>query len=150
MSDFFGNDAGADNLVLDLTDVKESTGGFEALPAGVYEAVVDNVEFKTSSNGNPMLSFQFSITEAPYTNRKVFTNMVLNNPTGVSILKKTLVRLLPDTDLSKFSPQKFADEGAAIGIPCRLKLKITTYNGKKQNNVSEVLAAAAGGSFLDF
>lgn len=152
MEDLFGGNnyaADADNLVLNLADVEEKSAGFEALPAGIYEAVIEGTEFKTSANGNPMIAWQFTITEAPYTNRRIFTHTVLNNPTGVSILKKILVRVLPDQDLTGFKPASFCDNGVAIGMPCRLKLKIKVYKGERRNEVSEVLAATSGGSFLD-
>lgn len=135
-------------LVLDLGGVDENKPAFEAMPPGTYPAVVDNVEFKESSTGNPMLSWTFTITDAEYENRKVFFHTVLNKDAGLASLKRTLIRVLPDFPLGQFNPQSFADEGIAIGRDCRVKLNVRPYNGEKRNNVQDVLAPETGGDFL--
>lgn len=158
MNDEFGMNLGgddyqadADNLVMNLTDVNENGGGFEVLPAGVYGAIIENVEFKISTNGgNPMLAWQFSVTDAPYENRKLFYHTVLNKDLGVANLKKILTRVCAGhVDLTNFQPKTFAEEGIACGLACQLKVKIKPYQGEQRNNVAEVLAPADGGSFID-
>lgn len=141
----FGED---DGMVLDLDDVDESMPAFQALPPGVYDAIVENVEFGKSKKLNPMLTWTFTLTGEEYKNRKMFYHNTLNSEAGVSGLKRTLVRLLPDGNFSKFSPKQFADEGIALGAECRLKLNVKPYNGERRNNVVDVLAPAADGGFL--
>lgn len=142
--------AQADNLVLNLADVDESKASFEALPAGVYNAVIENVEYGLSQNGgNPMLSWEFKITDAEYENRKMFYHTVLNKELGIASLKKLLIRVCPDVEMSAFNPQQFADNGVALGLPCQLKVKIRPYQGEKRNQVQDVLAPVGdAGSFL--
>lgn len=143
------NYSGSDeNLVLDLTDVNENAG-FEAIPAGTYDAIVDSVEFGDSSAGNPMITWKFKLTEEPYGNRTVFYHTVLNTDLGKANLKKTLVRVCPDINLAEFNPGKFCNEGEPLGLPCKIKLKIQLYKGEKRNQVKEVLAGEAAGGFLD-
>lgn len=137
-----------ENFVMDLTDVNEKAG-FEAIPAGVYDAIVDSAEFGDSSKGSPMITWKFKLTDPTYNNRGVFYHTVLNTDLGKANLKKTLMRVCPDLDLGNFSPSKFCNEGEALGLPCRVKLKIQMYQGEKRNSVQEVLAAEASGSFLD-
>lgn len=143
-----GYEDGDDGIVIDLDDVDESMPSFVALPPGIYNAVVENVEYGPSKAGNPMLTWTFTLTDEQYKNRKMFYHNTLNKEAGIAGMKRTLVRLLPGLSFSNFKPKLFADEGTAIGAECRLKLNVKPYLGEKRNNVVDVLASAAGG-FLD-
>lgn len=136
------------NLVLDLSGVDEKAGGFECMPKGNYEAIVDDCEFGTSSKGAPMITWKFKVTEEPYNKRMLFYYTVLNQDFGLAALKKTLIALGLDIDWANFNPQEFADEGEAIGLPLKVKVGIQKYEGEKRNNVKEVLASSEGGDFL--
>lgn len=147
-----GSDAGG--LVFDLTDVKENQG-FEVMPKGNYPAVVDELEFGDSSTGNPMFTAKFKITEGEFEGRVVYDYWVLGGKGadfGLGKLKKFLSRIMPETDLSNFNPQTFADEGSAIGRELVVSLKIQTqkkgdYKGEKRNQVADILAPSTG-SFI--
>lgn len=142
-------------LVLNLSDVEESSG-FELLPRGTYSAIVESAEFTESRNGNPMLAITYSITDPEYENRKLFDYIVLGGEGlkfGLAKLKKFLVRVCPDVDITSFNPQKFAEEGIAIGRECQVKVRIQTqksgeYKGEKRNQVVDVLPPNNSGSFL--
>lgn len=167
MSDFLNNGADfnlggnagvtatADNggFVFDLTGVEENAGGFEVLPKGKYDAVVDELEFGESKAGNPMITVKYAITTPEYENRIIFDYWVLGGGKaaefGLAKLKKFLVRVCPDVDLSAFNPQSFADQGTAVGRLCTLSLGIQTqksgeYKGEKRNTVKDVEAQAVG------
>lgn len=137
------------NLTLNLEDVNEKAGGFEALPKGTYDAVVDDVEFGDSSKGSPMLTWKFRIDHEEYGKRTMYFYTVLDQPFGLSNLKKTILNLGMEIDMAEFDPAEFADTGDAIGLPCQLKIGIQKYEGEKRNNIKEVLPAAEGG-FGDF
>ena len=138
-----------DNMVLDLNDVDESAPTYAVLPVGIYDAVVENAEFGPSSNNNPMISWTFKIIDPQYEGRFLFYHTTLHTDQGRARLKRMLLRLYTDLDLSKFNPRKFCDEGEGLGMPCRVKVKIGRYQGEKRNNVTDVLAAAEEGSFMD-
>lgn len=138
-----------DNLVLDLNGVNEESE-FEALPNGIYNCIVDSAEFGDSSSGNPMITWKFAVTDEPYKKRLLFYHTVLHTDLGKAALKKILLRVVPDADLSSFSPKGFCDEGVAIGLPCRVRTKIELYKNKKKNTVKEVLAPEEGGFMSDF
>jgi hypothetical protein len=72
---------------LNLTNAK----GFEPLPAGEYRVVVDSVVAKDSKQGNPMLSWTFTVLDEDFANRKLFANHVLNNDIALSRLRAALV-----------------------------------------------------------
>jgi hypothetical protein len=144
------NDENFDNMVLNLDEVSEELPKFEAIPPGTYNAIVENVTFGPSQNsGSPMLTWEFRITDPAYENRKLFFHTVLNKEFGVKMLKRTLLRICPDIDLSNFSPKAFAETGAALGLPCRLKVTVRTYQGEKRNNVKEVLPPEGADEFFD-
>jgi len=146
--DLTADDNTQDNLVLNLEDAKETT--FEALPPGVYNCVIENVEFGNSSNGNPMLTWVFKVTDPLYEGRFLYNHTTLNNDVGLGRLKKLLTRVLPDIDISEFKPRQFCDEGSALGSPCRVKVRVRMYQGEKRNNVQDVLPPQeSGSSFLD-
>lgn len=138
-----------DNFVLNLEEVSEELPKFEAMPSGVYNAIVENVTFGPSQNGNnPMLTWEFRVTDPPYENRKLYFHTVLNSEFGVKMLKRTLLRVCPDVDMANFSPRAFAETGAALGLPCRLKVTIRPYQGERRNNVKEVLPPQGADEFF--
>lgn len=136
------------NLTLDLDNVSEKQGTFEALPKGTYDAVVDDVEFGDSSKGSPMLTWKFRVDHEEYGKRTFFFYTVLDQEFGKAALKRTILALDLDVNMANFDPAEFADEGEAIGLPCQVKLGIQKYEGEKRNNVKEVLAAAEDDGFL--
>ena len=145
-----------ESMVFNLDDV--STPSFEVIPKGTYPAIIDEFEFTTSqASGNPMIKVVYQITDGEFAERKLFDYFVLAGEGAkwaMPRLKQLLVRVVPEIDISKFNPAKFADEGTIINRPCQIKVNINTqksgeYKGEKRNQIREVLAAAdAGGSFL--
>lgn len=143
--------AGADeeSMVLNLDEVNENPE-FEVLAPGVYDCVIENTEFGKSSNGNPMITWIFKVTDPQYAGRLLYNHTTLNNEVGLGRLKKILARVLPHVSLAEFRPREFCDSGDALGYPCRVKVRIRPYEGKKRNNVQDVLAPAdTGAGFLD-
>lgn len=137
-----------ENLVLNLDNVEESKG-FEALPKGKYDAVVDDCEFGESSKGSPMITWKFKLDSEEYGKRTLYYYTVLDQSFGLSNLKKTLIALGIDIDFAAFNPAEFCDAGEAIGIPVTLNVGIQKYEGEKRNTVKEVLPAEEAGSFMD-
>ena len=130
-----------DDLILDMESVAELK--FEALPAGSYNARVDDVEFKRSAkNNHPMLAIKFVLTDEEFKGRKLFTNLVLNNEFGLGRLKNYLLRLLPEINMKQFNVR--TDGNQLIGCDCILKVKQKMYEGEWTNDVKDVLAPASG------
>jgi hypothetical protein len=101
------------------------------------------------------MSVTYSVTDPEYANRKLFDYWVLKgdgSEFGLAKLKKFLVRVCPEVELTTFNPQKFSDEATGVGRDCRLSVKIQTqkkgdYKGEKRNQVADVLAPE-GNSFM--
>lgn len=140
-------------LVFDLSAVEEKT--FEVIPKGTYDAVVDELDFGNSKAGNAMITIKYSLTSPEVENRVIFDYWVLAGngaEFGQAKVKKFLVRVCPEVDLTSFNPQAFSDTGDAVGRQCRLTLGIQVqkqgdYKGEKRNTVKDILAVEAG-SFL--
>jgi hypothetical protein len=142
-------------LVFDLADVKEDSG-FEIIPKGNYQAIVDELELtESSTSGAPMFAAKFKITEGEFEGRVVFDYWVLGGKGaefGLGKLKKFLTRVCPEIPLGNFNAQAFSDEGVAIGRELVVSLKIQTqkkgdYKGEKRNQVADILAPSMN-SFL--
>ena len=140
-----------ESMVLNLADVDESLPKYEALPAGTYDAQVQDVVYERSKNNNPMLTWVLRVTTPEYEGRLLFTHFVLNSEAGKSRLKRALLAVCPDVDMTTFNPKKFADEGVALERPCRVKVRVRPYQGERRNQVTEILPPADGGGtgFLD-
>jgi hypothetical protein len=153
--------------LLNLSDADDS--GFDALPAGSYDAEVYEVTMKETKGsdgaklpaGTPMLNVQFRITDEEYENRRVFRTYIIA-PEKIGN-KKYEHKAKMDGMLVRFflaigyTPDEVKDEGGfdpdfedMKGRACRVVLGQKEYNGEIQNevkgvkNVSEETADAAG------
>lgn len=124
-------------LPLDFTGVAEK---LSALPPGNFPAIIENVEEKTSSTGNPMLLFTFRITAGPHAERKVFQNYSLT-PEALWKLYQTL-RNLGFTE-EELAGQFELDPNELINLECTLVLKPSEYQGRVTHKVATVLPAGA-------
>lgn len=141
-----GDNSGAD--VLDLSDVPDNIE-FEVWPSGLYDAVVDDVEYGRSQRSNsPMLTWKLQVNRGDGKTRILYYYTTLSGD-GLSRTKRSLVRVAPDIDLRNFVPQ---DAGLLLsGKYCQAKVKVSTYEGSRRNQVSDILPAREGqtDSFLD-
>jgi hypothetical protein len=70
-------------LGINLNDVtpQEERGEYTAIPAGVYNALVLEVDLRTTKAGTGQyLSCKFQILDTPYDRRYVWSNLNVNNP----------------------------------------------------------------------
>ena len=68
------------------------------IPAGKYEVKVDNIEAKTSSKGNPMVSIQFRILAGKFEKSCIFYNGVFHEDWMRHRVAKMLSDLIADGD----------------------------------------------------
>lgn len=144
-------------MTFDLSGVNDSVA-FEVLPKGVYNAIIEELEFTRSQSSNdPMLHATYSITDGEFENRKIHDYYMLAGKGAeysMPRLKQLLTRVCPEVSLNSFNPQQFADSGVAINRMCQLELRVQTqkkgeYKGEKRNSVREILPSSSmGGSFL--
>lgn len=64
----------------------EPNTGFDAIPAGKYEALIVDSEMRpTKSGSGEYLYLTFQITEGDFKNRKLWTRLNLNNPNEMAV-----------------------------------------------------------------
>lgn len=149
---------------LNLNNLKGADAkGFEAIPAGAYDAVVyeaGHVAVKEGSEGSlppgtDGIKVQFKIDGGEYDNRRVFTNYWLA-PKGHekkqvmdNILASFLVAIGFDED-DVTSGKLDIEYEDLVGRECRVTVGTQTYNGAVTNNVKGVRprAEATAGSAL--
>ncbi len=152
-----GGEIQDDSLVLDLGGVEEDQPEFELIPAGTYDAIIENAEYKKSkASGNPMISWTFRLSQPPYEGRLMFYHTVLNKDSGLRRLKRLLLRCVPEIEMGEFKPAQFCDEGIALNRPCRIKIRVATRKNRDTgrseptNQITDVLGPSEEAtSYLD-
>jgi hypothetical protein len=135
-----------DGLVFNLDDVDENAGT-RPLPPGVYDAVVDGIEFSRSQrSNNPMWTWTFRVQDSESGRERVVFFHTTFTEDGVGRLKKTLKTINPEMDLRAIRPTEPPTE--LLELPCRLRIRNRMYDGSMRNNVSAVMPPASGGDFL--
>lgn len=132
------------SLVIDLGNIEESK--FEAIPKGIYNAEVDQVDYQLSKNsGAPMFQFVFTIEGGEYAGRKLFFYTSFS-PKALSGTKTALLRIDPLIFNGPFKPQEIAETGALLGKKVRIKVVPDEYNGEVRARIQTILAAAVTGA----
>jgi len=142
--------AEGETFVVDLDNVDENAQ-YALLPRGKYPATIESCEFNISqSGGNPMWSLQLVVDEGEYEGSKLFSHIVWGGK-AIPRSKKTMTKVAPDV-LEQF-PCDVADPEIyeqMIGIQLTAQVDIRPYDGRKTNNVKDLLAReGTGESFLD-
>jgi hypothetical protein len=82
--------AGLDDAYVDAPD----EDGFDAIPDGTYQAVIDRVELKRSkTSGRKMLEWELKILGPSHAGRKVWKYTLLETPENVAWAKKDFRRV---------------------------------------------------------
>jgi len=130
----------------DATKVEPAGEGYDALPAGSYQAVIVHSESKKTKAGDgEYLKLQLKIEGPTHAGRVVFDNLNLRNPSdqAVAIAKGTLSSICRAVNV--LSPKDSSDlhgKTLTVRIGCR------EYNGQVQNEVKGYGPAEAGGHMI--
>lgn len=139
-------------MKIDFSDVQS---GFEPLPEGEYEAIINRVEVRESkSSDNDYLNFEFKITEDEYEERLLWGIRSLS-PKALGFLKDWLVALdvideddeidIEWADDVDITPQ----EGPLLtspelqGMACIVTVTNEVYEGRERNRIDSLRAAEA-------
>jgi hypothetical protein len=133
-----------EDITLNLTGVNENQT-YKPIPPGTYDAIVFDSQFgRSNRSNNPMITWQFAVVGGEHENRKLYQHTVITEQ-GLPRLKKLLLRLAPEMDLSQFNPR--TDPQKLVGRPCRIVVGVRPYQGEIRNEVKDVQPAPQG-SFL--
>lgn len=139
--DFSAGEGG--EVTVDLNNVEDSS--FEVLPKGMYNCVVDSLEFEYSQNsGNPMWSWVLEVEDGEFAGRKLFFHTVWAGK-GLPITKRVISRVCPELLSGPFNPEQVAAEGNIVGRRVKARVAIRKFEGENRNNVRDLFAADEGG-----
>lgn len=120
------------------TEGVEVQQGFEPLPVGWYNAMVDETEIKPTKAGDgAYLRARYTILDGPAVNRKVFQNYNIRNPSEIAekIGKGQLAAALLAMGIPAI--QQSTDE--MHGKPLKIKLKIVTDDSGQYEPQNEIV-----------
>lgn len=113
-------------LSFDATTVSPSES-IEAIPAGWYNAQIDQSEMKPTKDGaGAYLELRFSVLDGQFANRKVFTRLNLRNanPVAQEIAYKQLSAICHATGVMQVQ-----DSQQLHGCPLKIKVKVRAASG---------------------
>lgn len=136
-------------------DFSEVESGFEPLPEGEYEAVIERIEVRESkSSDNDYLNWEFRVTEDDYEDRRVWGLRSLS-PKALGFLKDWLVDLgvIEEDDEVELEWADDVDitptEGPLLtspelhGMACTIVVTNEVYEGRERNRVNTIRASEA-------
>lgn len=134
----------------------EVEGGFEPVPEGTYEVMVEEVEVRESrSSDNNYLNWRFRILDEEYEGRFLW-NITSLSERALFRLKEVFLALdviaeddeisidwEDDVDITTSSGPRLV-EPEVEGLACALVVRIEPYEGKDRNRVTAILPAGEG------
>lgn len=130
----------------DASKVEPAGQGYEALPAGKYQAVIVHSESKKTKLGDGQyLKLQIQIEGPTHAGRVVFDNLNLMNPSAkaVEIAKGTLSSICRAVNV--MSPSNSSE---LHGKPLTVRIGCREYNGQVQNEVKGYGPAEPSGHMI--
>lgn len=138
-------------LNFDASTVSPSES-IEAIPAGWYNAQIDQSEMKPTKDGSgAYLELRFSVLDGQYANRKVFTRLNLRNgnPVAQEIAYKQLSAICHATGVMQVQ-----DSQQLHGRPLKIKVKVRAATGDYEasneissfKNINEQVDGPVGGA----
>lgn len=131
-------------LNFDANAIQPDTS-FEPIPAGWYNAVIDESEMKPTRDGSgAYLALRFNIIDGQYAGRKVFTRLNLRNqnPVAQDIAQKQLSTICHAVNVLNVQ-----DSSQLHALPMQIRVKVTndpTGQYDPSNEISGYKAVGAG------
>jgi hypothetical protein len=127
-------------VTVDFSAVPE----YEPLPSGTYQVVIDHVELRTGKDsGQPYLNFDLVVSEeGEFEGRHLFTTGSLAEKSlwHTKAVMKSL-GVLPEDEIMNLEVDDesgFVLEPEMSGLPAIAEVVLGTYQGRKQNNVTDL------------
>jgi len=127
----------AAQILADGFDVKKgSVSDFEDLPEGTYEALLENVEWRTSDSGFEWLSLQYEILSEGFEGKKFFGMISFNNERFLNMNIKLALRVAGAVGVELSAddfetPETSLVEAFQDGLGMEVDLKLTNWENKK-------------------
>jgi hypothetical protein len=114
---------------------------YEIIPQGEYRVQVTDTETKESKSGKPMLGLTFEIVEGDYENRKLFSNLMLDDPKALWRTRRDLGVLLGTSDLEgqfDFNTEDLIGAEAIAKVTHRVWKESDGGDGEARPNVQKL------------
>jgi len=127
----------AAQILADGFDVKKgAVSDFEDLPEGTYEALLENVEWRTSDSGFEWLSLQYEILSEGFEGKKFFGMISFNNERFLNMNIKLSLRVAGAVGVELSAddfetPETSLVEAFQDGLGMEVDLKLTNWENKK-------------------
>lgn len=133
----------------------EVSGGFDPVPEGTYEVIIEKVEVRDSkSSDNDYLNWEFRITDEEYEGQRLW-NITSLSPKALFRLKEDLLTLgvIEEDEEVELEWEEDVDitqsEGPRLlfpeveGLACCVQVRNEVWEGKERNKVAAVLEAGS-------
>lgn len=134
------NDMDDDEFFVDFGDVPEASG-FEAIPRGRYDVIVDQVELKDSNSSEyKYLNWQLSVADGPFAKRKLWY-VTSFHPESAPMMRRVLASAGVPAGV-KFKVDrgsKLLLEPDVVGLAGVAKVGTRVYDGDVKNNVKDLV-----------
>lgn len=126
---------------------------FENLPDGEYDAILENVEWRTSKDGGfEWLSLAFEILNDGFEGRKHFGMISFNNENMIGLNMKRAMKTAHAVGV-ELSPEDFEEPETALveafedGLGTEVSLTLSSYKSKKTGKTGQNFDAEAASPF---
>lgn len=127
----------AASILAEGFDIKKgAVSDYEDLPEGTYEAILENVEWKTSDSGWEWLSLQFEILSEGFEGRKYFGMISFMNENFMNMNIKLALRVAGAVGV-ELKPEDFETPETSLveafqgGLGMEVDLTLTNWENKK-------------------
>lgn len=129
-------------------DLQKAAGeaGFDPVPAGPYDVIVDSATAKKAGTGKDMITCQFRVQGGPYDGKIIFNQFVLSpeNPNALAFFFRHMAAMGLGEAYFASNPQLERVAADLQGRACRITVSVREWNDTMRNQVDAVAAPAGG------
>ena len=105
-----------EGLVKDVAEAAQNnSGSYEEVPHGNYEVAIEQMELRSSSKGDPMVTIWFKVVDGPHKNHFIFYNQVVTQGFQIHIVNEMLRKLVEEaTDVPEIEFQSYKQYSGLI------------------------------------
>lgn len=130
------------------SDLQKAAGeaGFDPVPAGTYDVVIDTAQAKTAATGKNMIAVKFKVENGPQQGKTIFNQFVLSpdSANALAFFFRHMTALGLGEAYFAAQPPLERVAGDLIGRRCQVQVSIRQWQGTDRNQV-EAVAPPVGG-----
>jgi hypothetical protein len=120
-----------------IDEAGDAAEGFDVLPPADYDLKIVKAEAKMASTGKLMFAVTSEVTNGPYKNRKLWSNIVVShdNPTALGIFFRQMNALGIDKSFFSTNPSDSQVADALLNREYRGQVAIKNWQGSDRNEI---------------